>query len=64
MNPQDAPEPKQDRLPTEVVQHVAQAHGLLKNLQEKLDEHPELDQAIEKLEMALSVLTTQSGGLL
>ena len=54
------------KLPTEeeLSRHVAEAHGLLTRLREKLDEHPELDEAIEKLEMALAVLTARTGGLL
>ena len=43
--------------------NVAEAQGLLKRMREQL-EHPDLDLAIEKLEMALSILTTNSGGML
>jgi hypothetical protein len=44
--------------------HVAEAHGILKRMREQLNAHPDLDLAIEKLEMALSILTTNSGGML
>lgn len=44
--------------------HVADAHRLLKTLQQQLDKHPELEEAITKLELALSALTLQTGGLL
>ncbi len=43
--------------------NVAEAHSLLKNLREQMA-HPDLDIAIEKLEMALSILTTKTGGML
>ncbi len=45
-------------------QHVADAHRLLQTLRSQLGQHPELDEAIVKLEMALSALTLQTGGLL
>lgn len=59
-----------NRVPTprtpqsKAVEHVADAHRLLKTLREQLDQHPELDEAITKLELALSALTLQTGGLL
>jgi hypothetical protein len=43
---------------------VAEAHSLLTRLRESKNAHPELDEAIEKLEMALSILTTNTGGML
>jgi predicted component of type VI protein secretion system len=46
------------------VEHVSEAHRLLQNLRGRLDEHPELEQAIEELEMALSVLAVKTGGML
>jgi hypothetical protein len=64
MKPQDAPEPEQNESQTDATQHVADAQDLLKTLRNRVGAHPELDEAIEKLEMALSVLTTSSGGLL
>ena len=50
--------------PAQVTSHVASAHQILKALQEKLGEHPELGAAITKLEMALNVLAIKTGGLL
>ena len=44
--------------------HIASAHQILKALQEKLGEHPEIGAAITKLEMALNDLAIQTGGLL
>jgi predicted translin family RNA/ssDNA-binding protein len=54
------PEPTRAR----AAQHIAEAHSLLKSLRERLDRHPELEEAIEKLEMALSVLTVKTGAML
>lgn len=45
-------------------QQIAEAHGLLKQMREQVSAHPELDLAIEKLELALSILTTNTGGML
>ena len=49
---------------SDAAQHVAEAHRLLRTLQLPLNKHPELEQAIDKLEMALSILTTKTGGML
>lgn len=49
--------------PPDASQQVAEAHSILVRMKEKLA-HPELDVAIEKLEMALSILTTNTGGML
>jgi hypothetical protein len=50
------------------AEHVAGAHHLLKSMREKLagleSQHPELDEAITKLEIALSILTVKTGGML
>jgi hypothetical protein len=43
---------------------VTHAHTLLKDLEEKIGQHPELGQAIHKLEMALAILGVQTGGML
>jgi hypothetical protein len=43
---------------------VAGAHTLLKTLQGKVAEHPEIGQAIHKLEMALAILEVKTGGML
>jgi hypothetical protein len=43
---------------------VAEAHTLLKTLQGKVAEHPEIGQAIHKLEQALAILEVQTGGML
>lgn len=54
--------PEQDT--AQAAAHVATAHQILKSLQEKIGEHPEIGAAITKLEMALNVLAVQTGGLL
>jgi hypothetical protein len=64
MSPESSEEkatPTQDH---EVVEHVAEAHRILSGLRQQLDKHPDLDKAIARLEMALNVLTTKTGGML
>jgi hypothetical protein len=46
------------------VEHVSGAHDLLKALRDKIGEHPEIGQAINKLEMALAILEVKTGGML
>ena len=57
--------PQQSSQPTtpQASSQVAEAQTLLKSLREQVA-HPDLDTAIEKLEMALSILTTNTGGML
>jgi hypothetical protein len=50
--------------PAKVEAHIKSAHQILKALQEKMGEHPEIGAAITKLEMALNDLAIQTGGLL
>jgi hypothetical protein len=47
-----------------VAEHVSGAHRLLKVLQDKIGEHPEIGQAVNKLEMALAILEVKTGGML
>ena len=49
---------------TEAEAHIKSAHQILKALQKKLGEHPEIGAAITKLEMALNVLAVETGGML
>lgn len=58
MQPQDQSQLEQ------ATEHVTGAHTLLKSLQEEIGEHPELRQALNKLEMALAILGVQTGGML
>jgi hypothetical protein len=57
-------EVKPNSSPNDAGARVAEAHGILTRLKEQLHAHPELDEAIEKLEVALSILTTKTGGML
>jgi hypothetical protein len=50
--------------PAPVVDQVEGAHHLLKALRARIGEHPELTEAIVKLEMALSILTVNTAGML
>jgi len=57
-------EPKSGSGPQKAAEHVAGAHRLLKLLQDKIGEHPEIGQAVNKLEMALAILEVKTGGML
>jgi hypothetical protein len=48
----------------QAAQHVASATQLLKALQHKVGEHPEIQEAVNKLELALAILGVQTGGML
>jgi hypothetical protein len=53
--------------PTEAAKHVASARHLLTELRKKKkwhEKHPELQEAITELEMALNILTIKTGGML
>jgi len=58
-------EPKAGEQPlSEPIQHITGAHQLLKGMSEKLGAiHPELNEAITKLELALSALSVNTGGM-
>jgi hypothetical protein len=55
---------EQDSKTQDVAKQVAEAHSLLLTLRERLDKHPELEDAIRRLEIALEQLTLQTGGML
>jgi hypothetical protein len=46
------------------AEHVAAARQLLRSLQAKLGQHPEIEEAVTRLEMALASLGVQTGGFL
>jgi hypothetical protein len=52
----------------ELVQHLTEAHGILKKLREEAEKHPApreaIAEAVQKLEMALAILSVKTGGLL
>jgi hypothetical protein len=57
-------EPKTDSSSAQAEEQVAGAHALLKVLEARIGEHPEIGQAIHKLEVALNILGVQTGGML
>lgn len=50
--------------PAKAEEHIKSAQQILKGLEQKIGEHPEIGAAITKLEMALNNLAIQTGGLL
>ena len=64
MSSPNAPEPKQNPEHAPIVEHVSGAHELLNALRRRIGEHPELAEAIAKLESALNILTVKTGGML
>ena len=57
-------EPQRESGPQQAADHVIGAYHLLKALQERIGEHPEIGQAVNKLEMALAILGVQTGAML
>ena len=55
-------EPKPEQDSTQAAEHVASAHKILKELQQKLGKSSELGEAITKLEMALNTLAVRPRG--
>ena len=49
---------------TDASKHVAEAHRISNGMRLRLEKHPDLEEAIANLEMALSILTTKTAGLL
>ena len=51
-----------------LVQHLTEAHGILNKLREEAEKHPApreaIAEAVQKLEMALAILSVKTGGLL
>jgi hypothetical protein len=64
MPSQNVPEPKPMAENAPVVEHVSGAHELLNALRKRIGEHPELAEAISRLESALNILTVKTGGML
>ncbi|MGA3212153.1 MAG: hypothetical protein ABSD20_12675 [Terriglobales bacterium] len=64
MEPSSPPAPSRESH-AEAAQQVVHARHLLERLRERLEkDHPELDEALEKLESALNLLTIKTGGML
>ena len=64
MAPENKPSPENAEQTPDAADYVAEAHRRLTSLRQQLDKHPDLEAAIERLELALSVLTTKTGGML
>ena len=50
----------------QALEHIASAHEQLKSLRDRLgilNKHPELEEALTKLEMALNVLSVNTAGM-
>jgi hypothetical protein len=63
MPSQNTAEPNASPEQTPAVAHVTSAHQLLNSLRKRIGEHPELAEAITKLESALNILTVKTGGM-
>jgi hypothetical protein len=55
---------KQSAQNKEAADHVAEAHSLLQDLRNEISQHPKLEDAILRLEAALNLLSTKTGGML
>jgi hypothetical protein len=64
MQSQNGPKPQENPGQAPAVEHVSAAHELLNALRKRIGEHPELGEAITKLETALSLLSLETGGML
>ncbi|HYA23643.1 MAG TPA: hypothetical protein VEF05_05755 [Terriglobales bacterium] len=64
MQPQSGPNEQPNPEQAPAIEHVTSAHELLQALRKRIGEHPELAEAIVKLETALSILTVKTGGML
>ena len=56
--------PRSPEQQAKAAQHLVEAHQLLDSLRKKLNKHPELEEAILKIETALNMLTVITGGML
>jgi predicted translin family RNA/ssDNA-binding protein len=56
--------PSSPQLHEKAAEHLEEAHRLLDTLRQRLDRHPELEEAILKIETALNLLTVGTGGML
>ena len=63
----DRPTPEQQRQHVEAVRHITEAHRILNRLREEAEKHPApreaVAEAVQKLEMALAILSVKTGGV-
>jgi len=64
MLPENPNDKLSDPAKSPAIDHVSSAHELLQTLRKRIGEHPELAEAIRKLESALNILTVNTGGML
>jgi hypothetical protein len=64
MAPEEKPSQANAGPNPQAAEAVAEAHRRLTTMRKQLDKHPDLEAAIERLELALSLLTTRTGGML
>jgi hypothetical protein len=64
MTENQSPQSKPTGSPAPAKEHLEGAHDLLKALRARIGEHPELTEAIVRVEMALSILTVNTAGML
>lgn len=64
----DKPTPEPQAQHAEAVQHITEAHRILHRVREEADKHPApreaIVEAMQKLEMALAILSVKTGGWL
>ena len=64
----DKPKTEPQQQHAEAVQHITEAHRILTKLREEADKHPApreaVVEAMQRLEMALAILSVKTGGWL
>lgn len=62
-NERASPKPNREQ----AVQHITEAHRILSKLREEAGKHPMMDEAVreavQRLEMALAMLSVKTGGM-
>jgi len=58
---------EEQRQRVEAVQHITEAHRILNRLRDEANKHPApreaIAEAVQKLEMALAILSVKTGGV-
>jgi len=64
----DKPTPEQAPQHVEAVRHITEAHRILSKLRKEMDTYPApreaVAEAVQRLEMALAILSVKTGGML